>query len=86
MYLELVLFFIMYYVVLFVPLTFQSVTLIESMTQTRCGLVHGGVFINTVIGTLKMCGHFKCVCKGIDYILSRLHDVVCTQFISARHL
>ena len=46
------------------------------MIQTKCGLVQSDAFINTTICTLEMCGHFKCVCEGIDYVHSRPQDVL----------
>ena len=58
---------------------------IEFMIHTKCGLVQGGVFINTTTCTLIMCRYFGCVCEGRDYIVySRSHNVVCTRCISAR--
>ena len=51
-------------------------TSIEFMTQIKCELVQSGVFINTFTCTLEMYGHFKFAIEGIDYIHSRLQDVI----------
>ena len=59
-------------------------TSIESITQTKDGLVQGGVFINNTTCISEMCGHFRCVCESIDYVHCRPHDVVCTQCISTQ--
>ena len=77
MYLEIVLFFILEVCVCDHSPTFQIVIDIESLTQIRCELVQGGLFINTITCTLEMYGYFKFVDKSdVGSVLSKLHNVV----------
>ena len=56
-----------------VPPTFKIVISIKFTTQTKCELMQGGVFINTITCILKMYDHFRFVGEGIDYIHSKSH-------------